>query len=203
MSDESTPSVVDVAPKRKRGCRGCALGCLSVMLALGLIVVLVLGYVLNWPRQWGWTEAPAEKLFAASPNPWAAEAILAELKAQQIPVEGTTVYVMPSTEGTGALAYVLCEDARGAAWRQSDAYPYRSATEGLLVAVARTKAATRYHVTRVAVDHRDDKGVQAAVMTVPTDVAVAHGEKRISDEEFLAELKGNADMTGFMKGMGE
>lgn len=190
-------------PRKRHGCRSCALGCLGALLALLLVVVVAIGYVFNWPRQWGWTASPSEELFATSPNPWAAEAILAELKKQDISTEGTTIYVLRSLEGTGAVAYVLLEDARGFVWKMRDHKDYRNAIEGLLVRVGSTKAAKRYGVVRIAVDHRDEKGVQAAVMTVPTSVAIAYGKQKISRDEFLDELKGNADFTGFMAGMSE
>lgn len=177
---------------------GCLKGCLTVVGVFILIAVLLLGWFFNWPRRWGLVASPAEELFEGSPNPWAADAIVADLQEMGVSAEGITVYVLRVPDSEEIVAYVLVEDARGAAWSHE---AYRSAVEGLLVLVSQTEAASRYAVTRVAVDYRDAENIQVAVMTVPAEAGRAYGAGEITREAFFATANGNADIAGFLGGM--
>lgn len=198
----TAPSATDASPEpQKRGCRGCLKGCLITFGIFTLIALAFLGWFFNVPVRWGLVASPSEQLFSQSSNPWAEEAIEAELAEQGIEMQGIYVFVYPNDDGTGHLAYVMVDDAKGATWRWAES-GYPSAAEGLLVLTAATNAAETYAVTRVAVDHRDADGVQAAIVTGPTSALREFADGTITREQLFEQLDGNADIAGVLAGMG-
>ena len=187
----------------KRGRRGCFLGCFGTLVVLLLIALIGAGWFFHWPEKIGLAASPAEKLFESSPNPWAAQALKAELSKQGVPVKGVTFYVLPSEDSSGSFAYVLIEDSRGAKWTLSTHEKYRSAAEGFLVLTATTKAAKEYGIERVAVDHRTAENLQAAVLTAKTRILRKYAAGKISQQELFDQMDGYADISGFIGGMTE
>jgi hypothetical protein len=198
---DASPTITE-EPRRRRGCRGCALGCLITLGAFVLIVALAAGWFFNVPVRWGLVASPAEEFFDRSSNPWAERDLEAELAAQGIALDGIWVMVQPNEDGSANVAYILVDDAAGADWKPAD-YGYKNAVEGFLVLTATSKAAERYDIERVAVDHRDMEGVQAAVMTAPTSVIQDFAAGTITKEQMFQEMDGYADLGGVMGGMSE
>lgn len=188
-------------PRKKHGCRGCLIGCGATVGVLLLAGLLLTGWFLDWPTRWGLVESPSEKLFAGSSNPWAAEAIVRDLAKKDIVLKGVSVYVFPGEDGT-SFAYLLLSDAEGFKWRWADG-GYRSAVEGLLVRTAQTKAVKEYGIDRVVVEHRDEDGVQAAVMTAEVKPLVDYGAGKMTQKQLFKHLSGSADFTGFIGQMGQ
>lgn len=164
-----------------------------------LIGLLFAGWFFNWPEQWGLVASPSEKLFE-SPNPWAGEALEAELVKLGQSSEGITVYVLPGDDGSN-VAYILLEEAKGYKYVQAEVGD--NAIEGTLVLAAGTQAVSDYSIGRIAVDHRDDKGAQAAVMTAPVDKLLEYGGGALTQEQVFEYMDGYADLTGFLGGMTE
>lgn len=193
--------VAESGARKKRGRRGCFLGCLGTLVGLLLIALMGAGWFLHWPEKLGLVASPAEKLFEQSPNPWAAQALKAELSKQGVPVKGVTFYVLQSEDSTGSFAYVLIEDSRGAKWTLSTHEKFRSAVEGFLVLTATTKAAKEYGIERIAVDHRNAENLQVAVLTAKTRVLREYAAGAISQQELFDQMDGYADVGGFIRGM--
>lgn len=187
-------------PRKRSGCRACLLGCLGALALFALTVLVVVGWFLNWPAQWGLVDTPAEKMFSASPDPYAGEALTAELGSQGVTMTGITVYVMPSQESTGQIAYFLIEDTEGAEWKDET---YKSPAEGLLMYAAASQAAVDFDIVRIAVDHRDADGLQIATLTAPVDALRAYGNSEISQEELFDQMNGYMDMAGYLETMQE
>jgi hypothetical protein len=178
------------------------MGCLIALGVFVLVAVVSLGWFFNVPVRWGLVASPAEEFFARTSNPWAERDLENEFAAQGIALDGVWVMVHPNDDGSGNIAYILVDDAAGADWKPAD-YGYRNAVEGFLVLTATSQAAERYDIERVAVDHRDMEGVQAAVMTAPTPVLREFAAGTVTKEQLFQEMDGYADLGGVMGGMSE
>ena len=201
---EPVPSdLSDAAPveKPKSGCRGCFKGCLITLGVFVLVLALGAGWFFNVPARLGIVASPSEEFYSASSNPWAEEAVIAELTAEGIALDGVSVWVQSSPDSDAMIAYILVDGSRGATWDVRG--EYRSAVEGFLVYTALTQAATDYGIERVAVDHWDESGTQAAIMTAPTSVLRDFAAGTISKEQLYEQMDGYADFVGFLGGMSE
>jgi hypothetical protein len=176
------------------------LGCLGSLGVLVLLLLVAAGWFFNWPAQWGLVASPSEALFEPGVNPYASDALEEELAAQGLNMQGVSVYVVSAEDGSGHTAYLLVDDQKGADWSHET---YRSAAEGLLILSATTQAADTYGISRVAVDHRDEQGTQAAVMTAPVVALREYAAGAISQQELFDQMDGYADMAGVIAGASE
>ena len=184
-------------PKKRSGCRSCALGCLITLGVFVLVLVFAAGWFFNWPAQWGLVASPAESVFEPGVNPYASDDLEAELAAQGLNMQGVSVFVVATEDGSGHVAYILVDDQNGADWSHDT---YRSAAEGFLILSAGTQAADTYAISRIAVDHRDEQGTQAAVMTAPTTALREYAAGAITQQELFDQMDGYADMAGMLAG---
>ena len=176
------------------------MGCLVTILVLLLIGLIGAGWFFNWPVAWGLVSSPAEQLFEPGVNPYASDGLASELAAQGLGMEGVTVYVIPNEDASGHLAYILVDDTKGASWSHEK---YKSAAEGFMILAATTQAADKYGIVRVAVDHRDGNGVQAAVVTAPVPALREYAAGSITQQELFDQMDAYADMAGVLGEGGE
>ncbi len=184
----------------RSGCRGCLKGCLVTLLAFTVVILLAAGWFFDIPVRWGLVASPAERLFEPGVNPYASEALEEELAAQGLNMQGVSAYVVASEDPPGQVAYILVDDQEGTEWSHD---VYRSPAEGLLILSATTQAADTYGIVRVAVDHRDENGTQAAVVTAPVPALREYAAGTITQQELFDQMDGYADLAGMMAGASE
>jgi len=186
--------------KKRSGCLTCLLGCLGVFLLFLCIIAVAVGWFFNVPVRWGLVASPAEQLFEPGVNPYASNALAEELAGQGLNMEGVSVYVVPAEDPAAHTAYILVDDMQGASWQHDT---YKSAAEGFMILAAATQAADTYGIERIAVDHRNAEGVQAAVVTAPTPALREYAAGSITQQELFDQMDAYADMTGMAGGMNE
>jgi hypothetical protein len=153
-----------------------------------LLGLVACGWLFRWPEKLGIVSTPAEALFEQSPDPFAADLLMAELASDGFTPGGAEAWVMPAMQRDGTLAHFVLDESKGFSWLGDHGSP----VESLMVLVSTSQVAADYSIELVGVDYRDSTGDQVVVLVAPTDVVRAYAEGAATREEFLLALDGRS-----------
>lgn len=182
-------------PKKRRGCGGCG------------VVVIVLLLLVAWAAamRWGVLEKLglrqpiAEQVFALPLDREASEALLGALQAAGTDTQGVSLHVLPMAGQAGSAAILTLDASRGFD-------PERLSGDGgdgdALEQVFGHEALQELGITRVAVDYVDDRGKSIVTLTAPVEALRQLGEEGADEKELLRAVMGRIDIPGLVREVG-
>ena len=189
---------------KKRDRRGCFLGCLGTLGVILLVALIGAGWFFHWPEKIGLVASPAEKLFEASPNPWAAKALKAELSKQGRARQGR--HLLRAAIGGFVRQLRVCPHRRqpGGEVDAEHAREVQERSRGLPGAHGNYEGgegSTASNASRSTIATADN--LQVAVLTAKTSVLRKYAAGKISQQALFDQMDVYADVSGFIGGMTE
>lgn len=176
--------------KRRRGCGGCLIVFLVIVLLLTAWVAAV-----HWGllEKLGLREPAAERLFAPPPDREAEAALTAALQQGGMNMKGVSIHVLPMAGQDGSVAILTLDASQGLDWEQlfgggggmDDAFDQKTLDD--------------LNITRLAFDYVDDRGKSIVTLTVPTDALEQSGDDEADEKKFLKAVMGRIDIPGLIR----
>lgn len=186
---EDKPSGIERKPKKKGS---CLKSCLVFFVVLALLIGALVAMVLGLPRKLGLIPSKAEKAFVVDePDHVAAASLRADIEKEGLSTKGMDIYVLPYKEGNHSAAYVVLDEGAGFSFAPSaGGEPFLDT----LAALAKSEAAKANGVTHVAFEYKDKQGRTLVVMGSNVQAGADFANKKITREEFMAQVGGQADL---------
>lgn len=176
--------------KRRRGCGGC-------LIVFLVIVLLLTGWVaaVHWGllEKLGLRQPAAERLFAPPPDREATDALTSMLQQEGMDTQGMSVYVLPMAGRDGSVAILTLDASQG-----FDAERWFGGGAGGLDEFFDSDTLEDLNITRLAFDYVDDRGKSIVTLTVPTEV-LSQDEGEMTEKEFLKAVMGRIDIPGLIR----
>ncbi len=188
MPDAVANSSVDKSKKK----HGCIRGCFLFLLILILLVGGFVASAMRLPEKFGITKSKAEKVFdVQNPDRAAAEDLRVAFEKEGIATKGMDVYVLPEKDGEGASAYVVLDQSQGFTFSSSkDGDPFLNT----LATLAKSEAAKKNGITRVAFEYKDAQGRALISMGAKVQDGADFANGKITREQFMAKVGGKTDI---------
>lgn len=191
---------------RRRGNRGCLIGCSGVL----LVGVLLCGWMaaVRWGvlEKLGLRESAAERVFALPPDREAQAALEASLLDSGMNMQGVQVTVLPMVGHEGSAAIVRLDASEGFdldTWFDGGGSVLEEDTDDAFD----PDALEELGVTQLAFDYADSSGESIVTLMISTDdlatLKEAEGDDDAQDEAnqraLVRSLKGRIDIPGLVR----
>lgn len=170
-------------------------GCTALLALMVVIVAIAAALYFRVPQQFGLFGTTPERILSTTPDREAAATLKDEAVKTGIDTRGMDFYVLPYKDKPGNVAYVTLDASKGFNFKSGS----RDPMVDYLNQFANSPAVKKYDLQRIAIEYKSPSGASLLSMTAPVAAINNYAQGKITREQFLKQIDGQANWVEFYR----